>query len=241
MQFTLMFGTQLWVIMIFFIGCAATSSVAALYLLYNWKQLSGVAADGRENQRYHVDGVSSFQDQAAVTMALIGAPDLVSVHAPENMAFMYMNAAWRTIGYSASTLRGALLSTFVHEEDMPVLDAMLQHWNTTRTHEDVVREYRIRTAAHTYIHVESCCRWGELDVSAITDVRLTRNIEERIARTERTVAVRCEWMRIETSRAHTMTLALDLRAPLALLQLNVEFVRNSFNLPTEDIKEMLGR
>eukprot|EP00953_Heterococcus_sp_UTEX-ZZ885_P005914 3665-Heterococcus_DN1.PRE.1 len=49
MQFTLMFGTQLWVIMIFVVGCAATSSVAALYLLYSWKQLSGVAADGREH------------------------------------------------------------------------------------------------------------------------------------------------------------------------------------------------
>jgi len=172
LQFTLLFGTHLQVIMIFTIACAATVSLATVYLLSKWKQLSVMAAGGLENQRYNMGEVSHFQDQAAVTMALIGAPDMVSVHAPDNMAFLYMNAACRSFGYSASALRGIPLSSLVHQEDMPMLDAMVQSWNITRTHQDVVKQYRIRTAAHTYVHVESCCHWDELDVSTAICVHL---------------------------------------------------------------------
>jgi len=38
-----------------------------------------------------------------------------------------------------------------------------------------------------------------------------------------------------------MTLALDLRAPLAVLQLNLDFIRDFINLPTADAEKMLCR
>lgn len=69
---------------------------------------------------------------------------------------------------------------------------------------------------------------------------VTRNIEERIARAERSAAVRCEWERIETSRSATMALALKLEPPLALLQFNLESLLHALMQPTVNTEHMLG-
>eukprot|EP00953_Heterococcus_sp_UTEX-ZZ885_P008878 5265-Heterococcus_DN1.PRE.30 len=218
MRFILLFGIDPNVVMVFMCACVVTSSIATLYLVIHRKQLGVFAAGGFEDQRYHVGGVSQFQDQAAVTMALI---------------------ACCAYGYSPSTLRGKCLSSLVHEEDLPIIDSMLQKWSSSHAHEDVVKSYRIKTAAHTYAHVESCCHWDELDGQMVVFV-ITRNIEQRVAMSERNIAVRCEWMRIETSRTHAMTLAHDLRTPLAIFQLSIHRLHDLLPASETTIDDVLS-
>jgi signal transduction histidine kinase len=57
---------------------------------------------------------------------------------------------------------------------------------------------------------------------------VTRNIENRRADMDRNLMVQREWTRVETSRTHTMTLAHDLRTPLAILDLRL---RSALALP----------
>jgi PAS domain S-box-containing protein len=212
---------------IFFVSDAVTltlltmCSVASVYtvclLLLKYERLSTM---------YAKMGASSDDGndyKIAFKQALECTSDMVSIHTSSNLKFMHVNNACTAYGYTKEMLKGVPFTQIVHEEDVTILESVL--CVQVRDTEEFVRMFRIKTADNLFVHVEAAFRWGQIDDTPVF-FAVTRNIEARMQRFGRDLEVQNEKIRVETSRVHAMTLAHDLRTPLAVFDLAIRNLRD---------------
>ena len=162
LQFIQMFGDRKHAVIVVHSICAAFAVLGALSLLHWQSRKLRAAMTSSEHVRlfYNLSGVTHFEDQTAITLALIGVADMVSVHGAQDLAFLYINAACHAYGYTQGQLRGQRLTALVHEEDVALWDSML-----TNIPADMVITCRLCTGFKTFVLVEASCRRGDLEVS----------------------------------------------------------------------------
>jgi len=162
LQFIQMFRDHTHAVIVVHSICAVLAVLGALSLLHWQGRKLRAAKISAEHIRlfYDFSGVTQFEDQTAITLALMGVADMVSVHGAEDLAFLYINAACHAYGYTQGQLRGQRLTALVHEEDVALWDNML-----TNIPADMVITCRLRTGFSTFVLVEASCRRGDLEVS----------------------------------------------------------------------------
>ena len=102
LQFIQMFGNHTRAVIVVHSICAAFAVLGALSLLHWQSRKLRAAKTSAEHIRlfYDFSGVTHFEDQSAITLALMGVADMVSVHGAEDLAFLYINAACHAYGYT---------------------------------------------------------------------------------------------------------------------------------------------
>jgi hypothetical protein len=162
LQFIQMFGDHAHAVIVVHSICAVFAVLGALSLLHWQSRKLRTAKTSAEHIRlfYDFSGVTHFEDQSAITLALMGVADMVSVHEAEDLAFLHINAACHAYGYTQGQLRGQRLTALVHEEDVALWDNML-----TNMPADMVITCRLRTGFSSFVLVEASCRRGDFEVS----------------------------------------------------------------------------
>lgn len=224
-RFTLLFSRFSTVTLILLILCAVASMYTSMILLIERNELMSMVSDIEIATKGTTKDLSD-----AFEMAINWTLDLVSVHKASDLTIMKVNNACSQYGYMLDSLQGVPLIQLVHSEDSYVIQTTLAQCNAlflrnNTSPENIIFRYKLSKAhSKDYVHVESSCTIGKFEgVNAVFMV--TRNIQERIEQFDRDLMTRNEDVRVEACMTHAMTLAHDLRTPLAVFDLGLRGMR----------------
>jgi PAS domain S-box-containing protein len=217
-RFTDIFVTSRAVDLFFLCACSLVSFYTLCLLMLNRERLMRLYLKLQGGK----DDMNDYK--LAFKQALECTSDMVSIHNRKGLKFMHVNDACTSYGYSKEMLKGVPFTQIVNEEDVTIVESILGA-GVRQEGDEFVRMFRLKTADNTFVNVESVFRCGTIDDDNVFFV-VTRNIESRLQRFGRDLEVQNEKTRIETSRLHAMTLAHDLRTPLAVFDLGMRDLRD---------------